>query len=338
MGDDTLVSVCIPTYNDGDHLRESLASILRQTYEHMEILVSDDASQDATPAVVASFNDSRIRYMRNETNLGIFENVNGAVLQARGDLIAIYHSDDVYEPTIVEREAAYLRDNIEVGAVFALDRWIDSEGHVIGQTELPDEIVAGAPISFEEVVRFFLRNQNRLLRCPTFMGRADILAEVGPFDQTFPSLGDVDMWVRLAALRPVAVLGEHLMRYRVGEGQVSARYDRLRTEESHFFCIMDRVLAESATTWMDSETLGEYAFHRYDDQTFRAANLVILGEPARARDVLKQQRFPWATLRHPRRRKLRTLLLRTLLRAGITAGAAQPLGKLVRFTEYGRRT
>ncbi|RIK43958.1 MAG: glycosyl transferase family 2, partial [Chloroflexi bacterium] len=123
-----LVSVCVPTYNDAPFLAQSLQSIVQQTYRQLEILIGDDASTDDTAAVVAAFDDPRIRYIRNTANLGQFENVNALIRRATGDYIAIYHSDDVYTPQIVAREAAFLQSHPQVGAVFALDWRIDERG------------------------------------------------------------------------------------------------------------------------------------------------------------------------------------------------------------------
>src|SRR5512134_2925323 len=96
-----LVSVCVPTYNDGPFLRQCLQSLAAQTYPNLEILVGDDASSDDTPAIVAGASAASKRpicYERNTVNLGQFDNVNALIARARGTYIAVYHSDDVYTP------------------------------------------------------------------------------------------------------------------------------------------------------------------------------------------------------------------------------------------------
>src|SRR5215207_5945028 len=102
-----LVTIAVPVYNGARHLRESLDSILQQTYARTEVIVLDDASKDETPIITASYGD-RIRVVRHEKNLGGFGNMNAGIKLATGDLFAIYHADDVYESTIVEREVEYL--------------------------------------------------------------------------------------------------------------------------------------------------------------------------------------------------------------------------------------
>src|SRR5947209_16553719 len=97
-----LVSIIVPVFNGERYLRESLDSILGQTYPRTEVLVMDDASTDGTPRIVASYGNN-VRYRRQRENRGIYGNSNDGVAVARGELVAVYHADDVYLPTVVER-------------------------------------------------------------------------------------------------------------------------------------------------------------------------------------------------------------------------------------------
>src|SRR5262249_59393405 len=94
--------------------RESLDSILAQTYRPIEVLVADDASTDETPEILASYG-SAIRTLRQQRNKGIYDNVNGGIAMAKGEWIAVYHADDVYPPENVEREAEVLRRHPQAG-------------------------------------------------------------------------------------------------------------------------------------------------------------------------------------------------------------------------------
>src|SRR5436309_516341 len=100
---DRLVSVIVPVYNGARYLRECLDSLLHQTYAEFEIIVADDASTDDTPAIIASYGD-RVRSLRQAVNVGIYANANAGIELARGEFVAIYHADDVYDPRIVELE------------------------------------------------------------------------------------------------------------------------------------------------------------------------------------------------------------------------------------------
>jgi glycosyltransferase involved in cell wall biosynthesis len=97
-----LVTIAIPTYNrSAGYLREALGSALAQDYGALEIVVVDNASTDATPEYVRSIVDERLRYVRNEQNLGVNGNFNACLQHARGDYFLLLHDDDRIDPDFV---------------------------------------------------------------------------------------------------------------------------------------------------------------------------------------------------------------------------------------------
>ena len=259
--------------------------------------------------------------------------MNRLAVMARGEFLAIYHSDDVYEPAIVEKEVAYLRSRPELGAVFCLDHFIDENGRIFGGASMPAEFVGHKSLSYEDVFRYFVRKKNTLLCCPTFMTRRAVFEAVGPFrPEKYDIVSDVEMWMRIARQYPIAILNERLIRYRKGAHQWSVRYRNLRTGRDRFFDLMDECLEQGGwRTRLTGAERVEYAFHRCDDNTFRAVNYVLLGDPISARRLLAEQPFPWRTFANGiRRRKLRLIVLRALLGIGLSLGATSLLARLVR--------
>ena len=102
-----LVSIVVPVWNGERHLRESLDSILDQTYPRIEVIAVDDASTDSTPEILESYGE-RIRVLRQPATRGIYGNANDGIAAANGDLIGVFHADDVYLPGMVEREVNWL--------------------------------------------------------------------------------------------------------------------------------------------------------------------------------------------------------------------------------------
>lgn len=335
-----LVSVFVPAYNAERYLGRTLKSILAQTHASLEVVVLDDASTDGTAGVVAGFDDPRLRYVRNERNLGQFRTMSRAAELTRGDFVAIYHADDLYEPTIVETELAFLLAHPEAGAVFAQDCIIDEHDRWLCDVAMPAEFAGRSLLRYEDVFPYLLRNKNQLLCCPTFMTRRCVLLEVGGFDaERYKIAGDLDYWLRVLRRAPVGVLPQRLVRYRRSREQESSKYKRMRTAREEFFDIVERY-AEIDGWW---ERIGpverrEYGFHRFDDDLFRAANLTILGRADDARPLVAQP-YPWRSLiARPKRRKLRMLLMHAVMRALLSVGAAQALARLLRWSEYGDRT
>jgi glycosyltransferase involved in cell wall biosynthesis len=209
-----LVSIVIPAYDAAPFLREALDSLLAQTYDNIEIILLDDASTDATPEIAAEYTGA-IAYVRQLTNLGIYDNINVGISLAHGDLIATYHADDIYLPTIVEAQVNYLNAHPEVGAVFCADILVDAEGLEYARLVLPPETRGEKPLDYPTVLNALLTYKNRFLVSPTMMVRASVHHEVGVYRQVqYRNTSDVEMWLRIARRYPIAVIESRLMKYR----------------------------------------------------------------------------------------------------------------------------
>ncbi len=103
-----LVSIIMPSYNTGKYIAESLQSVLNQTYENWELLIVDDHSTDDTDVVIGLFHDERIRYIKNERNLGAAVSRNVALRLAKGRWIAFLDSDDLWVPEKLEKQINYM--------------------------------------------------------------------------------------------------------------------------------------------------------------------------------------------------------------------------------------
>ena len=104
-----LVSVIMPTYNCGRFIAESIRNVLAQTYTNWELLIVDDYSTDETESIVRSFDDPRIRYMRNEQNMGAALTRNRALREAKGRYIAFLDSDDLWLPEKLAKQIAFMQ-------------------------------------------------------------------------------------------------------------------------------------------------------------------------------------------------------------------------------------
>lgn len=288
QGDAPLVSILVPSYNGARFLRESLDSLLGQTYPNVEILLLDDASTDETPAIAAEYRE-RVTYVRQAANLGIYDNVNAGIARARGEFIATYHADDVYLPTIVEAEVAYLQAHPEVGAVFCSDIFVDAEGHEYGRIVLPPPVRGEQPLDYRVVLNALLTYKNRFLVCPTAMVRASVHRDVGVYRQDrYRNTADLEMWLRIARRYPIGILESHLMRYRHFHGNSSQLYHRLRTAPENFFGIVDEYLASGGRALATPEALTAYEAHRSEDRLMAAISHYIKRESADGRDALRQ--------------------------------------------------
>lgn len=321
------VSVVVPVLDGEAFLRESLESILGQTYVPAEVIVMDDGSTDSTPEIVASFGDA-IRYVRQPATRGIYGNANDGIALASGDVIGVFHADDVYLPEMLEREVDWLDRYPQAGAVFCSDVFVDACGREVGRLELPLEIRGDRPLDYETVLNAVLTHTNTFLRCPTALIRAEIYRELGGYrDDLFKNSSDLDMWLRICREYPIGVLEEHLLLYRRGHGSSSERYHRVRTDPFRLFTILDNELDAVGRDVATDEALRAYEAHRGVDTILRAVNHYILGQRAEARSLLRGVKLR-ALASSPRIDRLRMLALTVAMRALVRLPRSAPVARL----------
>jgi hypothetical protein len=129
-----LVSIGIPVYNGEAYLADAIASVLAQTMGDLEVVVSDNASTDGTRAIVEQFAraDARVRYCRNETNLGAAPNYNRAFALSRGRYFKWLAHDDRIEPDYLDRTMRAMEGRPDVVLCNTAVDVIDEHGRIIG--------------------------------------------------------------------------------------------------------------------------------------------------------------------------------------------------------------
>ena len=281
-----LVSIIVPVSNGEKYLRESLDSILAQTYSPCEILVMNDASTDSTLDIIATYGN-RLRHHSQSQNKGQYQIVNEALSMVQGTYIAVYHADDVYEPSIVQKEVEFFENHPEVGAVFCQDIFIDAEGNEYGRLTIPAEIRHLPALTYPTIFNAVMTHKNRFFRAPSSMVRASVYKDVGPYRPSeFEGASDLEMWLRIGRKYPIGILPEYLFRYRHGHGNWNQRYHHLRTEEEEYFRVIDHYLSEGGDQLPTFGAHRAYEAHRAEDNLMRSINLYILGRSKEAKAIL----------------------------------------------------
>jgi glycosyltransferase involved in cell wall biosynthesis len=139
------LSIGLPVYNGERYLAEALEALLAQTYDDFELIISDNASNDATEKICRAYadKDDRVRYIRQPVNIGADPNHHFVVEQARGRYFKWAAHDDVYEPELIRRCVEALETHPEVVLAHAADAAIDERGEVIAT--LPYELDTANP-------------------------------------------------------------------------------------------------------------------------------------------------------------------------------------------------
>lgn len=208
------VSVFIPSYNHADYIAAAIKSVLEQSFQDFEIVVTDDGSTDGTPDIIAAFDEPRVKLKRFPVNRGAAFTTNDAICRCSGAYLALLNSDDVFLPHKLERQVAFLDANPEIGAVFGQPEIIDKDGKRFGSEGKFRSVgfIAENRSQAAWLRQFFLHGNH--LCHPTMMIRRECYDNVGLYDARFANVGDFHMWMRLVAAYPIHVLAEPLIGFR----------------------------------------------------------------------------------------------------------------------------
>jgi glycosyltransferase involved in cell wall biosynthesis/putative flippase GtrA len=201
-----IASIVVPCHNAAAFLPATLASILSQSVESLEVLVVDDGSTDGSAAVVTGIGDDRVRLWRQSPSGGPSGPRNRAIAEARGRYVFFCDADDVMYPGKVARQVAILEENPGVALVFTDFAVIDGDGRVLepsflgGYQTLRDVVAAGAgpggALRRDLVVSGLLKAN--FIGTSSVAVRRSVLEQVGPFDETLASSEDLELWLRIA--------------------------------------------------------------------------------------------------------------------------------------------
>lgn len=208
------VSVCIPSYNLASVIGETIRSVLAQTFQDWELLIEDDGSTDNSVAVIAEFQDPRIKFVASPQNIGQNATTNNLVKRAAGEYICLLPADDLIDPTKLEKQVAYLDEHPECGICFTRQRFIDMQGNEMQ----PSNTAVFEPANMKRDMwrkRFLISNCFVIASC---MYRRTIHYEVGYFDESLHLLADLDFYIRAVKDHDLHIIMEPLATMRIRDG------------------------------------------------------------------------------------------------------------------------
>ncbi|MCJ2011953.1 glycosyltransferase family 2 protein [Methylobacterium sp. J-076] len=209
------VSVLVKSYQHAPYVRQTIESVLAQSFQDFEIVVTDDGSTDGTAEILRGFTDSRIRLECWPENRGISAAMNATVARARGRYLAILNSDDWALPGRLRRQVGFLDTHPEVGLVFGMPRAVDEAGLPTDPFNDFTEPLRFGDFSRRTWLRQFFFRYN-VLCAPSAMIRREAYAAAGPYDPRLTNLQDFEMWIRmLIAGQAIHVLPDRLTAFRI---------------------------------------------------------------------------------------------------------------------------
>ncbi len=220
------VSVILTSYNHGQFIDKAIASVLEQSFEDFELIVLDDKSTDNSSAKILGFDDSRIRFIKNDHNLGMVRNVNKGIRMANGDYIAHLNSDDIFFADKLKKQVKFLDENLEFGAVFTGVKLIDKEGANFTDEKHPyyHAFEKSRNQDRYQWLNYFFYNFNCLCY-PSVMVRKTCYDNVGLFNPSYTIMLDYDMWIRICRKYQIHRIEEKLTGFRVSDLSASCSSD-----------------------------------------------------------------------------------------------------------------
>lgn len=216
-----LISIILPCYNAERFLKECIESILTQTYKNWELIIIDDGSKDATSRIIQSFKDSRIRYFKNNKNLGIVKSLNKGIKNAQGKYIARIDADDKMRPDRLYKQIHFLSKNLEYAIVGSTHCIINEHGFVKSYYSYPQS---------NEEVQFF-KNFINPFSHPSVMIRKEIFNEFS-YNLDFPYCEDYNLWFNILEKYKGYNLPEALTEYRIHGDNISIQKSKQQKENT----------------------------------------------------------------------------------------------------------
>lgn len=203
------VTVLMPVYNGENYLKEAIESILHQSHEEFELLIINDGSSDSTESIILSFDDARIRYIKNQDNLGLIETLNLGFTEAKGKYIARMDADDISHPLRLEKQILFLERNSQVGLLGTACSYIGDK-----------EESAFYPDNYENI-KFACLFYNPFCH-PSVMIRKEIIdTHQFRFKKKYIHAEEYKLWTELLSKTKAHNLKDKLLFYRSHQAQVS---------------------------------------------------------------------------------------------------------------------
>lgn len=218
----TRVTVGIPTFNRADYLRESIASVLGQTYRDFQLLVCDNASYDATEATVASFADPRIRYVRAAENIGLDPNFNRVIELTETEFLVILPDDDILYPDYLRSTVEVLEARSSVGVVHTAFDLIDGSSQVVERGRMLVDVEG--PLGIERGVDFLERSMRSpwTLCWSSALFRTKAIAGAGGLQPDDEPHRDFPLFMRISREWDYACLSKPLVAFRLHAAAATA--------------------------------------------------------------------------------------------------------------------
>ena len=241
------VSVCIPTYNYGSYIAETIESVLSQDFTDFELLIIDDNSTDSTVSVVEPYThrDPRVKFIVNPKNLGMVENWNYCLDQAQGEYIKYVFGDDLLaSPDALGRMVALLDADSSVSLVCSARNFINDRSEII---KIVSRFEKTGILPGTDVINLCLIKQGNLIGEPSVVMFRKRQASRG-FMVHYRQIVDLEMWFHLLEQGTFAYISEPLCSFRIHDRQQTVKNRENLSDLNDVFYLLDDYMQKEYIT------------------------------------------------------------------------------------------
>lgn len=262
--DQPLVSVIISCHNHEDYIQQCIESVVKQTYPNIELIVFDDGSSDASPAILRSLSEQYGFFFRAQENIGLSRTLNNALAMAKGQYINPLGSDDILMLDKIEKQVDFLEQHADIAMLGGNIICVDDNGTII-----PDQkFTTYREVDFDNI----FMNPKLGPSGPTNMIRTNVLYEIGGYHPK-NNLEDLYLWLKIThSGHKIAIMNDILAYYRKHGANTTKNY-RFMTE-----CILDI-----------------YAEYKEHPQYARACNRILISRFLKI--AKKDRKYAWELLK-----------------------------------------
>lgn len=214
-----VISVVIPAYNAEKTIRNTIESVLNQTFSDFELIVINDGSTDATLEKVQAIQDPRVRLL-SQSNSGAQRSRNKGLAEATGEYIAFLDADDLWTVDKLEAQLSALKANPDAAVAYSWTDFVDSDGQFLRHAR---QTTLNGDVWSDLIIFNFLESGSN----PLVYRHA--LVDVGGFDESLPVAQDWDLYLRLAAKYFFVAVPKSQILYRVSTHSISTNVQRMET-------------------------------------------------------------------------------------------------------------
>lgn len=209
-----LVSIVMSNYNGELLIKQTIESVLAQTYQNWEFIIFDDCSTDKSREIIQSFNDPRIKPFFADRHEHMVYGFNYGITHSSGELIARIDSDDTWKLEKLQTQVDFFRDHPDHGACFTLVNFIDEHGNALTEKDTDRVLFWDTRnMSQAEWLRHFYY-YGCIVSHPTAMFPRKVIEKVGLYNLGYVQVQDYDMWTRIVKHYPIHIIRKKLTNYR----------------------------------------------------------------------------------------------------------------------------